>query len=707
VKIIESTLLLISSWTLLFDFCFAQNNFWEPINGPVGGIVYSLTTDTNGCLYAGTSLGGVLQSTNNDNDWNTVNHDLTNLCVRSLTIDNEGYIFAGTGYTNYDGAIFRSIANPPCWVQLNIGFSNLIYSLAVDSNGNIFAGSIPQGVSRSTDHGETWLQTNNGITNTLILSLAINSDGHIYAGTCGGLFISTDKGDNWFRLSNGLTDSIIACIAIKSNIYFAGTSTGIFRSTNNGDVWVQMTDISNKTISISKNGDIIAGTLDHGIFRSTDNGDSWSQINQGLADTSICSLHINHNGTIYIGTVSGRICKSTDYGDTWFQVNKGGLTNLSIWSLGTNSQNDIFVGTQDGDAFRSTNNGESWIEMKIDTSKPLVFSLSFDSLGNSFAGTRIGIFRSSDNGETWTFSTDSSVNIPTRAFLICQQNNIFAATTRGIFRSTNAGDSWTQVNNGITDTSIWSLTKNRYGVIFAGANNGKIFRSIDFGDTWKQTKFSIPGGTVFSLAANSYGYLFAGMVDPTGYRGCYISSDNGDNWEKTNLPNYNVMSLNINSNDHIFAGTNYYVYQSTDNGQTWQSINKGLTDWSIRTMIIDKNGYLYAGTYGGGICRSTQSTVTSVMENRQYPRLGFTLEQNYPNPFNPSTAIRYQLPVYSFVTLKIYNLLGQEVATLVDEFQNVGYKSVEWHTNNIGSGVYFYKLTAGKIADVKKMILLR
>jgi hypothetical protein len=85
----------------------------------------------------------------------------------------------------------------------------------------------------------------------------------------------------------------------------------------------------------------------------------------------------------------------------------------------------------------------------------------------------------------------------------------------------------------------------------------------------------------------------------------------------------------------------------------------------------------------------------------------FSLSEAYPNPFNPSTVIRYQLPVNSWVTLKIYNLLGQEVATLVDEFQEAGYKSVEWEPRDVASGLFFYKLTTEKITQVRKMLLIR
>ncbi|MBI5021690.1 MAG: T9SS type A sorting domain-containing protein [Ignavibacteriales bacterium] len=85
----------------------------------------------------------------------------------------------------------------------------------------------------------------------------------------------------------------------------------------------------------------------------------------------------------------------------------------------------------------------------------------------------------------------------------------------------------------------------------------------------------------------------------------------------------------------------------------------------------------------------------------------FGLSQNYPNPFNPVTVISYQLPADIYVMLKIYDVIGQEVATLVNGLQTAGYKSVTWDANNVPSGMYFYKLSAGDFLDMKKMVLLK
>jgi hypothetical protein len=85
----------------------------------------------------------------------------------------------------------------------------------------------------------------------------------------------------------------------------------------------------------------------------------------------------------------------------------------------------------------------------------------------------------------------------------------------------------------------------------------------------------------------------------------------------------------------------------------------------------------------------------------------YSLQPNYPNPFNSSTILSYQLPTRNYVTLKVFDVLGREIAPLVNGEQTAGYKSVTWDASNVPSGVYFYRLQAGKFTDIKKMLLLK
>ena len=99
--------------------------------------------------------------------------------------------------------------------------------------------------------------------------------------------------------------------------------------------------------------------------------------------------------------------------------------------------------------------------------------------------------------------------------------------------------------------------------------------------------------------------------------------------------------------------------------------------------------------------------LTDVQEDHSTIPSEFNLAQNYPNPFNPSTKIRWQSPIGSWQTLKVYNILGNEVATLVDEYKPAGNYEVEFDASQLTSGIYFYKIQAGSFVETKKMVLLR
>jgi len=125
------------------------------------------------------------------------------------------------------------------------------------------------------------------------------------------------------------------------------------------------------------------------------------------------------------------------------------------------------------------------------------------------------------------------------------------------------------------------------------------------------------------------------------------------------------------------------------------------------TCFIDANTGWAVGEFGT-ILKTTNGGSTFVEEEVIDERpTEFFLSQNYPNPFNPNTVIRYQLPASGFVSLKVYDVVGNEIETLVNEEKLTGSYEMTWYPENLPSGIYFYQLKAGYFTETKKMILLK
>jgi hypothetical protein len=134
-------------------------------------------------------------------------------------------------------------------------------------------------------------------------------------------------------------------------------------------------------------------------------------------------------------------------------------------------------------------------------------------------------------------------------------------------------------------------------------------------------------------------------------------------------------------------------------GTHWVNANRGYS-------FTDLLGNYY---YFSGCQLDIHYKIMTNIEETNTDKLTFILNQNYPNPFNPVTKISYVIPngAKGVTTLKVYNLLGKEVATLVNETKASGIYEVEFNAENLPSGIYFYKLTAGKFSETKKMMLLK
>ena len=196
-----------------------------------------------------------------------------------------------------------------------------------------------------------------------------------------------------------------------------------------------------------------------------------------------------------------------------------------------------------------------------------------------------------------------------------------------------------------------------------------------------------------------------------------------------NVSSYPAVYLSFYQKYALETGYDYgFVDVSSNNGTTWarlatlngidssswklQSFNissyvSGSTNMLVRFRDSTDASLNYDGWYVDNIkITAYQPAPLSVTENNPVP-VKFTLGQNFPNPFNPSTLINFSIPKQNFVTLKIYDLLGRELKTLVNEMKSPGEYNIEFNASDLPSGIYFYKLASGNYSDVKRMTLIK
>jgi photosystem II stability/assembly factor-like uncharacterized protein len=233
----------------------------------------------------------------------------------------------------------------------------------------------------------------------------------------------------------------------------------------------------------------------------------------------------------------------------------------------------------------------------------------------------------------------------------------------------------------------------------------RLYLSANGGANWSAVTSSLSNTTLVWRLAITGTNIFAGTFGD----GVFLSSDNGTSWSAidSGLTYTTVYSLAI-TGSKIFAGTDTGgVFLSTNNGTNWTPVNEGLTDTRIRTLAV-YGGNLFASTASDGVWRRSLSEMpTSVEPSKPDVPRGFSLCQNFPNPFNPTTTISFSLPSQAFVSLKVFDALGREVSTLVNEELSAGDHVLEWNAVNMPSGVYYYRLRAGASTQTRKLVLLR
>ncbi|MFQ5706763.1 MAG: YCF48-related protein [bacterium] len=604
------------------------------------------------------------------------------------------------------------------WQQVNEPFGDRVNALAISQNGNLFAAN-HFGIFRSTNNGANWTKTS--LKNVWVDALAVSSTGDIFAGTIEGVFRSTNGGESWELLNTGLADTVVNALAIHpSGFVLSGTDGGLFKSTDRGETWMSsgLADLYISSIGINSNGDIFTGGTG-GMYRSLDGGLNWQMI---LSVPGIATLATHGENEVVAGSAvsdfPGNITiffRSADNGETWRQINHGlyfPWEGVRINALFVTSQGKILAGTFTKGIVSSTDDGQSWNQAGL-TNTYDVESFAMDSKGSMFVGTANNIFGSNDNGQSWT-RLSIGHSIYNRSLVINSKGDLFAASQNGILYSLDNGNTWSRIvdlnNDGnYLNDKVNALALNKKDELFAGTQDQGILRSFDNGSSWVPTNTGLMDKTVQALVVDLSQQIWAGTS-----KGIFLSTDNSETWSQTGLTDRSVQSFALNSRGDIFAGTSTGVLVSEDNGVTWTEINNGLTNLNIHALAIDSTGHLLTGTNSDGVFRSVQ-TVTSVKSRTNKSPGHFALEQNYPNPFNPTTTIRFVIPKATKVTLKIYDILGREIATLVNERLNPGEYEVPWDASGIAGGVYIYQLQAdnpstgsGQVfVETKTLLLLK
>jgi len=256
------------------------------------------------------------------------------------------------------------------------------------------------------------------------------------------------------------------------------------------------------------------------------------------------------------------------------------------------------------------------------------------------------------------------------------------------------------MNSGVVDhlSSITFPINSSYGKVCGGSIILTYFNGI-----WGGASNGYPSG----------GYNAIYMVDTlTGWAvgddGIIIHTTDGINWfEQTNPDTSTFRTLQrvffLNSQEGWAVGT-ASILHTTNGGIEWTVEAEGLTYNSLAGVHFTSptNGYV------GGQHKTLlkYGEITSV-ENDEELLTEFSLSQNYPNPFNPSTKIKFTITELRFTILKVYDVLGNEVATLVNEYKSAGEYKVEFSGSELTSGIYFYQLKAGSFIETKKMQLIK
>jgi photosystem II stability/assembly factor-like uncharacterized protein len=397
----------------------------------------------------------------------------------------------------------------------------------------------------------------------------------------------------------------------------------------------------------------------------------------------------------------------------------------TAWAVGNDSINSFVLRTVDG--------GHFWNQVAGTVSEAgLRVIEALDSNRAWVSGGTGKIWATSDAGATWNVKTYSGPQAPVIIGMqFVSQTTGFALgnppSAQGAFvvlRTTDEGETWAHLpvepfatDFDKTGYTGFHWTDERHGWI--GTNRSKVLRTADGGQTWK---VSYPGLWIdFSTAAKPFSLGFSDSLHGLAFHPfpfLWRTTDGGSTWLE--VPNENIVVASdggiaaISGRNQVWRAANDIVYGSIDGGASWRRESTypltGMISHIGQVSWI-QNGTLHASAYAvtstGEILRRQDDVIDGAPPSDAPRAREWALSQNFPNPFNPSTEIQYTIHDRQSTSIKIFDLLGREVASLVNEVKAPGQYSVTWNASGMASGVYFCRMRAGEFVQTIRLMLLK
>jgi len=401
---------------------------------------------------------------------------------------------------------------------------------------------------------------------------------------------------------------------------------------------------------------------------------------------------------------------------------------------------------------------QPWIKLQTPVNVTLRYLSFIDSLTGWSAGEAGTIIRTTDGGNTWDIQNSTVQTFISDIFFL-DKNLGWATTAKDVFpfnsmilRTTNGGNDWHAEN--FPDSSEYIRTIFFFDSLNGLAGGTYIAHTSDGGNTWIEAE--IDSNMVsefpvynFNFFNTDFGYACGGFIDQTGV--IWRTTNSGLNWSAQGvnvdevfdiyiLDSLNAITLSGDpegfypiadikttnagsswSNDTLsffglsfaidfrtynegWSASGYKFLLTTNRGETWNEFQTPDNSIVFDLQFTDsRNGYAVGDN---GIVLKFDPTLVGV-KTEPIPPYDFVLYQNYPNPFNPVTSIAYVVGSDQFISLKIYDVLGNEMVSLVNRELSAGKYSVDFDASSLPSGIYFYQLKAGTFIQTKKMVYLK